>query len=132
MDISQITDYPFYCIHRVDLEEGVMIVHLVFTQGDREHAQELRSSGVHVDNNHLPHKYTLSTFRLQLVVGDHVRVIAGIHKTVCGTVITLVPDEGQVCIIPYGSERNNQYIIVHVICKITIDRLSVIYSSLLA
>ena len=105
MDISQITDYPFYHIHRVDLEEGVMITHLVFTQGDREDAQELRSSGVHVNNNHLPHIYTLSTFQLQLVVGDHVRVIAGTHKTGCGMVIALVPGEGQVCIIPYSCKR---------------------------
>ena len=53
VDVSQITDYPFYYIHRV--EEGVVVANLVFTQGNREDAQELRSSGVHVDNNHLPH-----------------------------------------------------------------------------
>ena len=105
VDVSQIIDYPFYCIHSVDLEKGVMIAHLVFTQGDREDAQELGSSGVHVNNNNLPHKYTISTFRLQLVVGDHVKVIAGMHKAVYGMVITLVSGEGHICIIPYGGEK---------------------------
>ena len=102
VDVTQHAEYPFYHIHRVDMEEGVVVAHLVLTQGDKEDAQELWSSGVHVDINHLPHEYTLSGFQLRLVVGDHVRVIAGTHKTTCGTVIALVPDEGYVCIIPYG------------------------------
>ena len=102
VDVAQHAEYPFYHIHRVDMEEGVMVAHLVLTQGDKEDAQELWSSGVHVDINRLPHEYTLSGFRLRLVIGDHVRVIAGPHKMTCGMVIALVPDEGYVCIIPYG------------------------------
>ena len=105
MDVAQNAEYPFYHIHRVNMEEGVMVAHLVLTQEDREDVQELGSSGVHVDINCLPHEYTLSVFRLWLVVGDHVRVIAGMHKTACGTVIALVPDDGSVCIIPYGGEE---------------------------
>ena len=105
VDVTQNAEYPFYCIHRVDMEEGVMVTHLVLMQEDKEDAQELLSSGVHVDINRLPHEYTLTTFQLQLVVGDHVRVIAGMHKTACGMVITFVPDDGSICIIPYGSEE---------------------------
>ena len=105
VDVAQNAEYPFYRIYRVNMEEGVVVAHLVLTQEDREDAQELGSCGVHVDINHLPHKYTLSAFRLQLVVGDHVRVIAGAHKTACGMVIALVPDDGSVCIIPYGGEE---------------------------
>ena len=62
VDVAQNAEYPFDCIHRVDMEEGVMVAHLVLTQEDREDAQELRSSGVHVDINCLPHEYTLSAF----------------------------------------------------------------------
>ena len=105
VDVAQNAEYPFYYIHRVDMEEGVVVAHLVLMQEDREDVQELGPSGVHVDINCLPHKYTLSAFQLQLVVDDHVRVIAGMHKTACGMVITLVPDDGSVCIIPYGSEE---------------------------
>ena len=62
MDVAQNAKYPFYCIHRVDMEEGVMVTHLVLMQEDREDMQELGPSGVHVDINHLPHEYTLSVF----------------------------------------------------------------------
>ena len=59
VDVTQNAKYPFYCIHRVGMEEGVMVAHLVLMQGDKEDAQELWSSGVHVDINCLPHEYTL-------------------------------------------------------------------------
>ena len=62
VDVVQNAEYPFYHIHRVDMEEGVMVAHLVLTQEDREDMQELGPSGVHVDINCLPHKYTLSAF----------------------------------------------------------------------
>ena len=105
VDVTQNAEYPFYCIHRVDMEEGVMVTHLVLMQEEKEDAKELLSSGVHVDINCLPHEYTLTAFQLWLVVGDHVRVIAGMHKTACGMVITVVPDGSHICIIPYSSER---------------------------
>ena len=62
VDVSQNAEYPFYHIHRVDMKEGVVVAHLVLMQGDKEDAQELWSSGVHVNINCLPHKYTLSAF----------------------------------------------------------------------
>ena len=62
VDVAQNAEYPFYCIHRVDMEEGVAVTHLVLMQEDGEDMQELGPSGVHVDINCLPHKYTLSAF----------------------------------------------------------------------
>ena len=35
VDVAQNAEYPFYCIHRVDMEEGVVITHLILTQEDR-------------------------------------------------------------------------------------------------
>ena len=46
-------------IHRIDMEEGVVVAHLVFTPEDKEDAQELWSSSVQVDINCLPQEYTL-------------------------------------------------------------------------
>lgn len=106
VDISQTSEYPFYRIHKVDLEEGVVAAHLVFSQADKEDAEELRSAGIPVDVSRLRHEYNLSAFRLRLVVGDHVRVTAGTHKTTCGTIIVSLPDEGYARIIPYDEERN--------------------------
>ena len=51
VDVVQTTEYPFYCIHRVDLEEGLVVVHLVLTWEDKEDAQELMASGIPVDDN---------------------------------------------------------------------------------
>ena len=62
VDVAQNAEYPFYRIHRVDIEEGVVVAHLVLMQGDKEDAQELWSSGVQVNINRLPHEYTLSAF----------------------------------------------------------------------
>lgn len=104
VDVAQTDDYPFYRINRVDLEDGVVIAYQVLTPYDEEDAQNLRSSSYHVDNNRLPHEYTISAFRLRLIVGDNVRVIAGEHKTAYGTVTAAVSDEGYVCITPAGAE----------------------------
>lgn len=106
LDLVQTDEYPFFRIHKVDLEEGVVIAHLVLSQADKEDADELRSAGVPVDTTRLPHEYNLSAFRLRLVVGDHVRVIAGTHKNMCGTIIVSVTHEGYVRIIPYGGEND--------------------------
>ena len=62
MDVTQNAEYPFYCIHRVDMEEGVMVAHPILMREDREDVQELGPSGVHVNINCLPHEYTLSVF----------------------------------------------------------------------
>ena len=106
LDLSQTFRHPFYCIHRVDLQEGVIVAHLVLSHADKEDAEELRSAGFPVDINHLPHEYNLSTFQLHLVVGDHIRVTAGIHKTLCGTIIASLSDEGYASILPYGDESD--------------------------
>jgi hypothetical protein len=106
VDAVQSTEYPFYRIHRVNLEEGVVVAHLVLTREDKEDAQELKSSGIPVDVNRLPHEYTLSALRLRLVVGDHVKVIAGAHKGTCGVIVDLLVEERYVRIIPYGGEND--------------------------
>ena len=109
VDVMQTTEYPFYHIHRVDLEEGLVVVHLVLTWEDKEDTQELKASGIPVDNNHLSHKYALSALRLRLVVGNNVKVIASIHKGICGAVVDVLVEEGYIQVIPYGDE-NDQYV----------------------
>ena len=109
VDVAQTTEYPFYRIHRVDLEEGLVVAHLVLTREDKEDAQELKASGIPVDNNCLSHEYALSALRLRLVVGDNVKVIAGVHKGICGAVVDVLVEEGYVQVIPYGDE-NDQYV----------------------
>lgn len=106
LDLSQTFGHPFYRIHRVDLQEGVVVAHLVLSYADKEDAEELQSAGFPVDINCLPHEYNLSAFWLRLVVGDHVRVTAGIHKTICGTIIASLSDEGYASILPYGDESD--------------------------
>ena len=99
-------EYPFYCIHRVNLEEGVIVAHLVLTWEDKEDAQELKGSGTTIDVNHLLCKYAVSAFQLQLVVGDNVKVIASIHKGTCGTIINVLVEEGYIQVITYGGEND--------------------------
>ena len=62
VDVTQTTEYPFYHIHRVNLEEGVIVAHLVLTWEDKEDAQELKGSGTTINVNRLPHEYAVSTF----------------------------------------------------------------------
>ena len=109
VDIVQTTNYPFYRVHMVNLEEGVVVAHLVITPDDKEDAQELKASGVPVDVNRLPHEYALCAFRLRLMTGDNVKVIAGVHKGMCGAVVGVLVEEGCVRVIPYGDE-SNQYV----------------------
>ena len=109
VDIVQTTNYPFYRVHMVNLEEGVVVAHLVVTPDDKEDAQELKASGVPVDVNRLPHEYALCAFRLRLMTGDNVKVIAGVHKGTCGAVVGVLVEEGCVRVIPYGDE-SNQYV----------------------
>lgn len=104
VDVAQTDDYPFYRITRVDFEDGVVVAYQVVTPYDKEDGQLLRSSGYEVDHNRLPNEYVLSAFRLRLLAGDYVRIIAGQHKGVCGTVIDAVSEEGYVCIIPASTE----------------------------
>ena len=109
VDVAQTTEYPFYRIHRVDLEEGLVVAHLVLTREDKEDAQELKASGIPVDNNCLSHEYALSALQLRLVVGDNVKVIASVHKGICGAVVDVLVEEGYIQVIPYGDE-NDQYV----------------------
>ena len=106
LDLSQTFGHPFYHIHRVDLQEGVIVAHLILSHAEKEDTKELQSAGFPVDINHLPYEYNLSTFWLRLVVGDHVRVTSGIHKTICGTIITSLSDKGYASILPYGGESD--------------------------
>ena len=62
VDVAQTMEYPFYHIHRVNLEEGVVVAHLVLTQEDKEDAQELKGSGTTIDVNRLPCEYAVSAF----------------------------------------------------------------------
>ena len=109
VDIMQTTNYPSYCIHMVNLEEGVIVTHFILTPDDKEDTQELKASGVPIDVNHLPHEYVLCAFQLQLMVGNNVKVIAGIHKSTCSAVVGVLIEEGYVQVIPYGDE-SNQYV----------------------
>ena len=106
VNVTQTMEYPFYCIHRVNLEEGVIVAHLVLTWEDKEDAQELKGSGTTIDVNHLLCKYAVSAFQLQLVVGDNVKVIASIHKGTCGTIINVLVEEGYIQVITYGGEND--------------------------
>ena len=62
VDVAQTAEYPFYCIHRVKLEEGVIVAHLILTQEDKEDTQELKGSGTTTDVNCLPCEYMVSAF----------------------------------------------------------------------
>ena len=109
VDVMQTTEYPFYHIHRVDLEEGLVVTHLVLTWEDKEDTQEIKASGIPVDNNRLSHEYALSALQLRLVVGNNVKVIAGVHKSICGAVVDVLVEEGYIQVIPYG-DKNDQYV----------------------
>ena len=93
--------YPFYRIHTVDVVGGTVVAHQVQFPGDKEDAMECHVDGLSVDPNRLPYEYAISNFRLRLVAGDHVRVIAGENKGRCGTV--LFTEENSADIIPYDS-----------------------------
>ena len=108
VNVAQTAEYTFYHIHRVNLEEGVVVAHLILTWEDKEDAQELKGFGTTIDVNHLPCKYTVSTFWLQLVVGDNVKVIAGVHKGTYSTIIDVLVEEGYIQVIPYGG-NNDQH-----------------------
>ena len=93
--------YPFYHIHTVDVVGGTVVVHQVQSPGDKEDAMECHADGLSVDTNRLPYEYPISNFQLQLVTGDHVRVIVGANKGQCGTI--LFTEEYSADIIPYDS-----------------------------
>ena len=90
----------------MNLVEGVIVMHIVLSQEDREDAPELNAFGSPVNFNCLPHKNALSAFRLQLVVSDLVRVTAGTHKGTSGVVLDLLVEEGYVQIIPHGGKND--------------------------
>lgn len=106
IDVAQTDKYPFYSIQRVRLEEGVVVGHLFLTSREESDAVDAQASGVLVNVDRLPHECALSTFRLRLLLGDHVKVIAGEHRAICGTVIDLFSDGDYTRIIPYGGEAD--------------------------
>lgn len=40
------------------------------------------------------------------MVGDNVKVIAGVHKGTCGTIIDVLVEEGYIWVLPYGGEND--------------------------
>ena len=105
-DVIQTTEYPFYRIHRVDLAEGVVVMHMVLSQEDEEDAHILKASSSLVNFSCLPQEYALFRFWLQLVVSDLIRVTAGTHKGTSGVVLDLLVEEGYIQIIPHGGEND--------------------------
>ena len=77
------------------------MAHQVQSPEDKKTTMECHADGLLVDANRLPYKYTISNLWLQLVTGDHIRVIAGENKGRCGTV--LFTEEYISDIVPYDS-----------------------------
>ena len=77
--------YPFYRIHTVDVVRGTVVAHQVQSPKDKEDTMECHVDGLSIDANHLPYEYVILNFRLRLVTGDHVRVIASENEGQCGT-----------------------------------------------
>ena len=116
----------------VNLEEGVVVMHLVVTADDKEDTQELKASGVPIDVNRLPHEYALCTFWLWLMTGDNIKVIAGIHKGMCGAVVGVLVEEGCVRVILYGDESNQYVSQFRLVVNLLLTKTTAVYPVLVA